>query len=73
MDLLLALIMGLRIATLGFFAWYLAERCCAAYDARNARKRRRVQFQSIWRSSTVYGDEMDYIITRKDEPIEWKK
>lgn len=64
MDLILLLLLGLHVAGLLFSIWYLAERCFAAYDARKARAQRRVQFQSVWRASTVYGDELDNIISR---------
>lgn len=64
MDLIMLLILGLHVAGLLFFVWYLAEKCFTAYDARKARAQRRVQFQSVWRASTVYGDELDNIISR---------
>lgn len=69
MDLLLIIILGLRICSLGFLLWYIIEKCYAAYDARKAKAQRRVQFQSVWRASTVYGDELDDIIIRKDNLI----
>lgn len=67
MDLILLLILGLHIAGLLFFIWYIVEKCYAAYGERKARAQRRVQFQSIWRASTVYGDELDNIITRDSD------
>lgn len=73
MDLLLAIILGLRICCLVCLFWYLVEKCCAAFDAREAKAKRRARWQTVWRSSLVCGDEMDYIITREDEPIQWKK
>lgn len=67
MDLIVLLILGLCIALLLFSLWYLVEKCFAAYDTRKARERRRVRFQTVWRaSSTSYGDELDYILTKKD-------
>lgn len=64
MDLILLMALGLRIALLGFLLWYLIEKCCAAYEARKARARRRVRWQTVWRSSLSCGDELDDIITR---------
>lgn len=69
MDLIILLILGLRVAFWGFLLWYIIEKCYAAYDARKAKAQRRVQFQSVWRASTVYGDELDDIIIRKDNLI----
>lgn len=64
MDLLLLLTLWLRIACCGFLLWYIAEKCYAAYTARKARAKRRIQWQTVWRSNTVYGDELDNIISR---------
>lgn len=66
MDLLLIIILGLRICSLGFLLWYIIERCYAACDARQAKAQRRARWQTVWRSSLVCGDELDDIITRKD-------
>lgn len=66
MELLQWIIIDLRVAALIFFLWYLAERCMALYNARKLRARRRYEFQKVWRASTAYGDELDYIITRED-------
>ena len=64
MDLVILLILGLRVAFWGFLLWYIMEKCYAAYDARKARAQRRVQWQTVWRSSLVCGDELDNIISR---------
>lgn len=65
-DLLIAIKAGLSITCLLLLGWYLFEKCCSICSARKARSRRRVRFQTVWRSSTVYGDELDNILTRKD-------
>lgn len=67
MDLILLLILGLRVALLGFLLWYFMEKCYAAYDARKAKAQRRVQFQTIWRSSLICNDELDDIIRSRDD------
>ncbi len=67
MDLLLLIILFLRIAALLFFTWYIVEKCFTAYDARRLKDRRRYEFQKACKASTVYGDEMDCIITREDD------
>lgn len=69
MDLLRLIALGLLISGLLFFAWYMAERCFVLYDSRKARAQRRVRFQRVWRSRVWYGDELDYIISRKEDSI----
>lgn len=66
MDLLLLLILWLRIACCGFLLWYIIEKCYAAYETRKARTQRRLQWQTVWRSSLSCGDELDDIIQRED-------
>lgn len=64
MDLLLLIIAGAALADLLFTGWYLWEACISAYSARRQRRSRRVRFQTLWRASTQYGDELDDIITK---------
>ena len=67
MDMLNLFILGLRVATLFFFLWYFAEKCCALYAARKAKEKRRVRFQTVWGSSLCCNDELDSIITAKED------
>ena len=67
MNLLILLIFGLHVAALLFFLWYLSEKCYALYDARKAKEKRRARFQSVWRSSLWCNDELDNIITSKED------
>lgn len=67
MELLQWIIIDLRVAVLVFLLWYLAERCMALHAARKAKEKRRVRFQTVWGSSLCCNDELDNIITAKED------
>ena len=64
MEALHIVIMILRIELLFLLIWYLWQRCREAYEERRKRAQRRYQFQTVWRSSLICGDELDNIISK---------